>query len=81
MTKSADADFHGRRPAVYINQLLLQYLKSVNDRHVNRTFSSTQRASCVYQKWPTWHSPIERPNPVKRVGHLTRLSLFRTQYL
>uniref|UniRef100_A0A183TP74 Transposase n=1 Tax=Schistocephalus solidus TaxID=70667 RepID=A0A183TP74_SCHSO len=83
----SDADFHGHRPAVYINQHLLWYLMSVSVRHLNRAFGSSHSASSAYQKWPTWHSHIQRPTPTKRAGHLThlkfenRLSSFRTQYL
>ena len=52
----ADSDFHGHRPAVYINQHLLWYLMSVIVRHLNRTFGSSHSASSAYQKWPTGHS-------------------------
>ena len=50
------SDFHGHRPAVYINQHLLWYLMSVLVRHLNRTFGSSHSASSAYQKWPTGHS-------------------------
>ena len=55
----ADSDFHGHRPAVYINQHLLWYLMSVRIGRLNRAFGSSHSASSAYQKWPTWHSAFE----------------------
>jgi len=52
----ADSDFHGHRPAVYINQHLLWCLMSVSVWHLNRAFGSSHSASSAYQKWPTWHT-------------------------
>ncbi|VDL88435.1 unnamed protein product, partial [Schistocephalus solidus] len=49
------------------------YLMSVSVRHLNRAFGSSHSASSAYQKWPTWHSHIQRPTPTKRAGHLTHL--------
>jgi len=49
----ADSDFHGDRPAVYINQHLLWYLMSVSIVRLNRAFGSSHSASSAYQKWPT----------------------------
>ena len=52
----ADSDFHGHRPAVYINQHLLWYLMSDCFGHLNSAFGSSHSASSAYQKWPTGHS-------------------------
>ena len=59
----ADSDFHGHRPAVYINQHLLWYLMSDRFRHLNSAFGSSHSASSAYQKWPTGHShSLSDPN-------------------
>ena len=70
----ADSDFHGHRPAVYINQHLLWFLMSVRVRHLNQTFGSSHSASSAYQKWPTWHSTHSiTPTPIKRARFRTHL--------
>ena len=51
----ADSDFHGHRPAVYMNQHLLWYLMSRAFGHLNSTLGSSLIASSAYQKWPTWN--------------------------
>ena len=52
----AGSDFHGHRPAVYINQHLLWGLMSVHVGRLNPAFGSSHSASSAYQKWPTRHS-------------------------
>ena len=52
----ADSNFHGHRPAVYINQHLLWSLMSVMLGTLTATFGSSRIASSAYQKWPTGHS-------------------------
>ncbi|ROL45930.1 hypothetical protein DPX16_4744 [Anabarilius grahami] len=49
----ADSDFHGHRPAVYINQHLFWGLMSVGIGRLNPAFGSSRSASSAYQKWPT----------------------------
>ena len=51
-----DSDFHGHRPAVYIDQHLLWYLMSETIWLFILTFCASNSASSAYQKWPTWHS-------------------------
>ena len=49
----ADSDFHGHRPAVYMNQHLLRDLDEWIVWHLNATSGSSRIASSAYQKWPT----------------------------
>ena len=58
----AVSDFHGHRPAVYINQHLLWGLMSFYIWHLISAFGSSHSASSAYQKWPTRSSFILMSN-------------------
>ena len=67
----AGSDFHGHRPAVYINQHLLWCLMSVDFGTLSSAFGSSRIASSAYQKWPTWNSDIQ----------IVRLQLSKSDFL
>ena len=81
------ADFHGHRPAVYINQHLLWALMSVASGTLTQTFGSSRIASPAYQEWPTWLLAFNAKTPIKRVPLLTNLKFenrsrsFRPRFL
>jgi len=52
----AVSNFHGHRPAVYINQHLFWSLMSFQVWRLISAFGSSHSASSAYQKWPTWTS-------------------------
>jgi len=52
----ADSDFHGHRPAVCMNQHLLNVWNERAVGHLNPTFGWSHIASSAYQKWPTGNS-------------------------
>ena len=58
----AVSNFHGHRPAVYINQHLSWGLMSFYVRRLISAFGSSHSASSAYQKWPTWSSFILMSN-------------------
>jgi len=49
----ADSDFHGHRPAVYMNQHLLWDLGERALWHFISTFGSSRIAKPAYPVWPT----------------------------
>ena len=49
----ADSDFHGHRPAVFMNQHLLWVLGERILWHFNTTFGSSRIAKPAYPVWPT----------------------------
>ena len=49
----AGSDFHGHRPAVYINQHPLWYRNERALWPLNQTSGASHIASSAYQKWPT----------------------------
>ncbi|KAK2875943.1 hypothetical protein Q8A73_024020 [Channa argus] len=64
---AADSDFHGHRPAVYIDQHLFWGLMSVGIGRLNPAFGSSRSASSAYQKWPTrrlaFHARLQASEP------------------
>ncbi|KAI9531152.1 hypothetical protein NQZ68_000647 [Dissostichus eleginoides] len=64
---AADSDFHGHRPAVYIDQHLFWGLMSVGIGRLNPAFGSSRSASSAYQQWPTrrlaFHARLQAIEP------------------
>jgi len=56
----AGSNFHGHRPAVWINSQLLWCRNKRGFLHLNLMFGSSRIASSAYQKWPTRSSFIRK---------------------
>ncbi|KAI9531225.1 hypothetical protein NQZ68_000721 [Dissostichus eleginoides] len=65
--RPADSDFHGHRPAVYIDQHLFWGLMSVGIRRLNPAIGSSRSASSAYQQWTTrrlaFHARLQASEP------------------